>query len=427
MHKIRRLAAIVGVTALASAFVAGPADAATLETYLGSAAARGLNVKVVNPLTPSQNVQATLGSAVAKAASDLTASATGSGQVLPELLSTTRSAAATAGKTDDPAAACALAQNLVDVVAVGVACGDAKASVENNLPVALSEGSIAGLTVDGQTALGITGLNAVTTTIGSTLGSVLNTVCSSLSATCPATTTVQDLVSSILNTRTLDVSVGKSTASVVTDANKITSSSTASGAVVKILPLPQVNALPSTEPLATIEIASAKASAVYDRAAGQTLTPTFDPALVRVKFNTVLTQTLGMSELAVVPGQDIPILVGTPFESRIIVGAGRIVENADKTKGAVADGVKLRLLMPLGESAAGALDGGITLELAHAEAGVAGAPAVADAPLVPLNTPDIARELPRTGGTPWIPVAGVAVLALAVLVRRTAVKASVDR
>ncbi|HEV7886918.1 MAG TPA: hypothetical protein VGO92_05110 [Acidimicrobiales bacterium] len=414
------------MTALAGAFAAGPASADSAEAYIGSAAARGLNVSVVNPVTPSQTVQATLGSATAKASSALTATATGVGQVLPELLSTTKTASASSAKaSDNPAEGCAKSLPLLDIVNLGIACGDAEASVSGNLPTAVSSGSVAGLTVDGQTAL--TALDAATKPIGEALSGVLDTVCSTLSQTCPATTTVQDLVDSVLKTRTLDVSVGKSDASVVTTAGSITSTAHASGAIVKLLPLPQVNALPSTEPLATIEISSAKATAVYDRATGKTAEPVADPALVRVKFNSVLTQSLGVNEIAVAPDKEVPILEGTPLESRIYVASGKVVTNPDGTKGAVADGVKLRLLMGLGESSVGALDGGITLELAHAEAGVAGAPAVVT-PVIPVvNTPDIARELPRTGGNPLLPMAGVVVLGLAVLVRRATVRAAASR
>jgi hypothetical protein len=417
------------VTALSGAFVAGPATADNAEAYLGSAAARGLNVSLVNPLDASQTLQATLGSASANVSSALTAEATGVGQVLPDLATTKKVASASAqSPTKDAGSECAKALGLADVVNLGLACGSASATVANNLPSAFSEGSVAGLTLDGQTALA--GLNSVTTVIGSTLNSALDTVCNTIKGvSCDATTTVKDLVTSVLQTRTLDVSVGKSTSSVVTDANKVTSSAQASGAIIKILPLPQVSGLPSTDPIATIEVGSAKATAVYDRVAGQSLEPVADPALVRVRFNSTLTNALNVHELAVAPNQDVPILAGTPLESRIIVSGKQIVTNPDGSRGAIADGVKLRLLMPLGESKPGALDGGITLELAHAEAGVAGK-AAHITPLVPnLETPrsDGPAELPRTGGTPWIPFVGVGVLGLAVLVRRTTVRAAASR
>lgn len=418
---------------MAAAFVSGPASADTAEAYLGSAAARGLNIKVVTPLTAGDDaLQTTLGSAFAKAGSDQTATAVGIGQVLPDLASTKKEAAASAGQNVSLPKGCAQAHDLADIVNLGLACGEAAASAVGGLPVASAKGSIVGFDVNGQVAL--TELDAATTAIGGILSGALDTVCATLDATCDVTTTVQDLVTSVLETQTLNVAAGESTANVVTTAQSITSSATASGAVVRILPLPQVNGLPSTDPVATIEVGSAKATAVYDRAAG-TSNASADPAVVRVKFNTVLTQALGYNEIAVQPeANEIEtvetILKGTPLESDITVAGTQIVKNPDGTQGAIADGVKLHLLKPLGESSPGALDGGITIELAHAEAGVAGAPAQVTPPTIP--TVDIPRsdgpaELPRTGGTPWVPVAGAAALALAAVVRRAGMKAAASR
>jgi LPXTG-motif cell wall-anchored protein len=83
--------------------------------------------------------------------------------------------------------------------------------------------------------------------------------------------------------------------------------------------------------------------------------------------------------------------------------------------------VSLHLLKGIAASSPTARDGGILLQLAHSEADVAGAPAVT----VPVtNNPTVAgvQQLPRTGGTPWIPMAGVGILALAVIGRRVAVR-----
>lgn len=437
MQKIRRLVAVASVTALAAAFAAGPASADTAEVYIGNAAARALNISVKLPATGQStptSAQATLGLATSKAASDLTATATGVGQALPEAIQPTSvTASANSSKlADDPAASCANAQSPLAGVSLSLACGDASAFVSGNLPKASAEGSVASLSADATSTLQT--LDAVTSTIGPVLSQTLDTICNTLDATCPATTTVQDLVTSVLKTQTLDASIGKATSDVTTTTGAVTSKATANGAVVKILPLPQVNGVPSTEPVATIEVGAASATATYDRATGTIATPTFDPAVVRVKLNTVLTQYLStvspqpVNEITVAPGQAllIPGLAGTPLQSEIIVGAGKVVDGPNGQKGAVADGVKLRLLEGLGESTPGAYDGGITLELAHAEAFVGGTPAsVTPAAGCAPNCPaDTSRELPRTGGNPFLPLAGVVVLTAAVLVRRATVRVS---
>jgi LPXTG-motif cell wall-anchored protein len=61
------------------------------------------------------------------------------------------------------------------------------------------------------------------------------------------------------------------------------------------------------------------------------------------------------------------------------------------------------------------MDGGVVLQLAHSEAEVAGAPAVA----TPQSQVLAAQTtLPRTGGTPWVPIAGIGMLAIALVGRR---------
>src|SRR5207302_5585024 len=146
----------------------------------------------------------------------------------------------------------------------------------------------------------------------------------------PVATTVKDLVNSVLNTQTLSVQLGTSSANVSTAAGVVTSTSTAAGAVVKILPAPVVNGVPSTDPLATIEVSSAKASAVYDRTKG-TSAPSFDAALVRVHLNTALQ----VADFSIPAGQTQNILAGTPFESTITVANGSTVTNADGSVGAI--------------------------------------------------------------------------------------------
>ena len=155
--------------------------------------------------------------------------------------------------------------------------------------------------------------------------------------------------------------------------------------------------------------------ATYDRLTGKPLgDPTFDPAIVRVK-GLVPTLLLGadpVKGLAVSLGQDLVLLAGTPLESRIALGAGKIVDDGVFGKKAVADGVAIELLK--------GISGGIVLNLAHAEAG-----AISNLPLTKvLDIPslDIARgtpaALPRTGAETALPLALAGVGISLVAVRR---------
>jgi LPXTG-motif cell wall-anchored protein len=296
---------------------------------------------------------------------------------------------------------------LSGVVTFGLGCSTVSASVVGGVPKASGSGSVASLGVNSSTAL--QPLGAVTTQIGSALSTILGQICSGGRQLCPVTTTVSDLLTSVLNTKTLDVQLGNSVSTVTVETSKVTSATSASGAVIKILPLPVVNGVASTTPFVTITVGSAKASVVYDRTTG-VATPIKDPAIVRINFNTALNAAGLPAEIAVPVGQTKTILLGTPLETTITVADGTARVNADRTATATADGVKVELFK--------GLQGGIVLNLAHAEAAGGGAPATKDAPAPPPNA-----ELPRTGGTPWLPIAGAGFLGLAVLVRRATVKA----
>lgn len=402
MGRIQRLAAAAGAISIAGAFVAaGPvtAQTATAESYVGSAAGKALDLSVLS--LP----KVTLGVSTAKVTSLLTAAAEGAGS-LGLAGTTTKAEVANTGTVTQPSS-CAVPLPVADILNIGIACGSASASVVNNNPVATGEGSVASIDLSGQNLLNT--VAPLTDTVTGTVETGLTTVCGALALTCPLTGTVSDVLNSVLDTKTLEVAAGKSTSSVTTDSGKVVATATATGAEIKLLPTPVVAGVTSGEPLATIIVGQAKATATYDRSTGSS-TPLVDPALVRVKLNTQLTTALGLgSEITVPVGQSfiVPGTAGTPLETEIVVAAGRTVNNPDGTIGAIADAVKVHALK--------GISGGILLSLASAEAGVGGN--------VAAQAPAVGLELPRTGGTPWIPLAGVSILGLAVLVRRFVVRA----
>jgi len=394
MARTNRLAAALGAFTLASVFVTAPAGAQRAETYVGSASARALDIKLLGQDT-------SIGVTTGKVTSGLTAVAEGAGQLL-NLGSTQRAEVSGSGTQTKPEA-CAVALPLLDILDIGLACGSATAAVEANNPTAKADAKVTGLDLSLNNVLGLAGVEGLAT---GTVDTVQTTVCG-LPALggilCPVVQTVTGTVDNLLDTKTLEVTVGPSSSNIVTDAGKVTATGSASGAEIKLLPLRVLDGV-DLGPLATITVSSAKATAVFDRATG-TSTPTVDPSLITIRLGA--TALLPLTEIKVPIGTSQTILQGTPLESDIIVAAGKTVTNPDGTVSAIADGVKLHLLK--------GLNGGIELGLAHAEAGVGGT--VAQAPVAP------ALELPRTGGLPWIPVAGIGVLGLAVLVRRLQVAA----
>lgn len=396
MATIRRLAGLAGALTLAGALVAPPATAqqARPETYIGSAAGRALDLTVLS--LP----KVTLGVSAAKVTSLVSAAAEGAGSL--GLAGTTQKVEITSEGTSTLPESCAVPLPIAGILDVGLACGSAGASIVANNPVGAAEGSVAGIDVNGQAVLDSVG--PISETLTDTVATALDPVCSLVDLTCTVTDTVGDVLASVLETKTLEVSAGRSTSTVTAEGARVTSTASSTGAEIKLLPLPIVGGAASTEPLATITVGAAKATAVYDRATG-TSTPTVEPSLVTVKLNTLLTNTLGIAnEISVPVGQSVivPGTEGTPLETEIVVAAGRTVTNPDGTVGAIADAVKVHALK--------GVSGGILLALASAEAGVGGTVAV--------SAPVPVIELPRTGGTPLLPAAGAGVLGLAVLVRR---------
>ena len=387
--KIGRLGAGAAALALVGMTVGGAVTAAgadTPEVYVGSATGTALNLSVLGQAL-------TVGTSKADANSQLTAVATAAGQLAPTATASQTSTANSATPTDTKPNTCAspaLPTQISTILNVGIVCSSTTASVAGNNPTATGTGSVASVDMGANTVLQqipVTQplLDALTPVVGQIPGGVGSTL--------------NSVITSTFNTQTMGLTVGPSTSSVVTDAGKVTSTATAAGAVLKILPAPVVNGAPTTDPIATITVGSSKATAVYDRAAG-TATPTVDPAIVRIDFNAAT----GVPSQSVPVGQSITILDGTPLKTTISVAAGSTTKNADGSVTAVSDGVSIQALQ--------GVNGGITLQLAHAEAGVGGAKATVTPTTAPVAAP--AGELPRTGGTPWLPMAGAGVLGLAI-------------
>jgi hypothetical protein len=408
--KLRRVGALAAAGLLFTAF-AGAASADTPEAYVGSAAGRALNIDV-----KAANLQATLGATTASISSTLVANAKATGALTPLGENTVEANATKAAPVASKPEVCAtpaIPAPASDVVGLAAACAQASSSVANGLPIASSEAAVGKLELKANTILS-------TLPIGDLLAGVFDPLTDTGTALDPVTTTVEDLVTSVLNTKTLDAQFGVSTSKVETDADAITSTATADGGVIRILPTPSLSLAPeySNIPVATIKVSSSSAQAVYNRASGTTAEPTWDAALVTVELSPAL--GLPVNTIKIAPNQTQTILQGTPLESTITVADGHEVTNADGTKGAVADGVKLELLK--------GVSGGLVLELAHSEAGVNGEPAAVVKGCVALPGQSTCQELPReehpmTGGTPVLPMAAALMMAAAFITRRVVVSA----
>jgi hypothetical protein len=422
MRTVQRLGAIALAALVTTAVLALPATAQsqTVETrpesYIATAAARGLNLSLFGTAV-------TIGQSSAIINSSPSAKASGAGVALVSGTVST-SEVTTPGQTLTPPKACVLNLPVANLLAVELACGESRVSTANGAPSAFGSGAVAGVDLAALSLLdpviGILQslLNQLLPVVDQTVGTVLNGLpavsgilgplagnlgLGAGSTVQPVTSLVNNLLTGVQRATSLvDISLGASTAETVTGATAVTATAKAAGAQIDLLPGLTLGGAP----LVSIIVGDAKSVSTFDRATAKS-TPTFDAAVVRVRLGLPL---LGgtITDIPVQLGAPLTLLAGTPLESTISLGAGRTV--TDPNTGAVAsyaDGVSVHLLK--------GLNGGILLELAHAETGVGGQTRLVSQQQI--VTP-VAPSLAKTGNDPWLPLTGAGLLFVALGIRR---------
>ncbi|MDQ3896865.1 MAG: hypothetical protein M3326_06380 [Actinomycetota bacterium] len=419
---MQRVGAIALSGLVVAAVLALPASAQTQtvetrpESFIATAAARGLDLNLFG-------TRVTVGQSSALVNSTPAAKASGAGVAL---ISGTVSNSEVNGPNQSaaPPKACVLNLPIAQLLTVELACGESRVDTTNGAPSAYGAGSVAGVDVAALSALDpVIGqlralLDALLPVADQTVGTVLNTLTPTLGGllaplagnlglnTGSPVTPVSSLVDSLLDgirraTSLVDINVGTSASQAVTAADKVTATAVAAGAQIDLLPGLTVGGAP----LLSIIVGSAKSTSIFDRGTAKS-TPAFDAAVARIRLGLPL---LGgtVTEIPVRLNEPLTLLAGTPLESTISLGAGRTV--TDPNTGAVAsyaDGVSVQLLK--------GLNGGITLELAHAETGAGGQTRLVSQQQVVQPVP----ELAKTGNDPWLPLTGAALLMAALGIRR---------
>src|SRR5204862_1276332 len=113
-------------------------------------------------------------------------------------------------------------------------------------------------------------------------------------------TKLSDLLNALTTQQTLALDLGKATSALTSVAANVTSTSTAAGGTIKLLPIAALN----NTPLATVTIGSSKTSAVYDRVKGAG-SASFDAALVTVRIANILGLQLPSNQLCTTSSTDI--------------------------------------------------------------------------------------------------------------------------
>ncbi len=410
MRFVQRLGSGFVAVLVVSTLLAAPAQAqaktevetvTSPESYAATALARALELSVLN-------LNLTVGASGISINSTPSAEATGAGvALLPNTVSAAKVAAA--GQSQTPPKACGL--NLpLSIINVELACGETSAITNAEGPQAFGRGTVAAIDIGGGQLLQLLApviellrpvLGTVLAVVQPVLGGLQLPLVGQLAGLDPTTDPVSALVEKLTKATSLvSIKLGNSTAEGKTTAGVVSSQGNAQGAQIDVLPGLALGG----SPLLSIVVGSAKASATYDRTGGKA-DATFEGAIVVVKVGLPI---LGgnLLEIPVKLGQPIRLLEGTPLESEISLGAGTTKRESDGAVSAVADGVKIHLLK--------GISGGVKLELAHAEAAVGGRTRVVVRQAVVEPLPQLAK----TGGEPWLPMAGAALLMAAFVSRR---------
>ncbi|HEV3495767.1 MAG TPA: hypothetical protein VHA34_05395, partial [Actinomycetes bacterium] len=387
------------------------------ESYIATAAARGLDINLFG-------TRVTVGQSSAMINSTPAAKASGAGVALVSG-TVSNSEVTGANQSAAPPKACVLNLPFAQLLTVELACGESRVDTGAAGPSAYGAGSVAGVDLLGTTLLDPiiellrslltqitplldqtvgTAVTALTPVLGNLLGGLAgNLGLNTGSNVAPVTGLVNNLLDGIQRaTQLLDVKVGESTSATATTAAAVVATANAAGAQIDLLPGLTVGGAP----LLSIIVGQAKSVSTFDRATAKS-TPSFDAAVARVRLGLPL---LGgsVTDIPIQLNAPLTLLAGTPLETTISLGAGRTV--TDPNTGAVAsyaDGVSIQLLK--------GINGGIGLELAHAETGVGGQTRLTSqqqtvTPVVPT--------LAKTGNDPWLPLTGAGLLLVALGIRR---------
>jgi LPXTG-motif cell wall-anchored protein len=309
-----------------------------------------------------------------------------------------------------PKCAAALPAPINTIVDLKLACGSSKSGLARSLPFTASNAKVGhlGVKLPIGAVLDALPVGPLVDDLTDTLAPVLDLAPQQVQ---DAVDNVLELVTGIAETDALAVEIGPSSSQVSSKGNVISVDSSAAGALIGLVGIPEVaadgtaisaTADPLTNGLVIIEIGTARASASLNTVSA-TAAGAASPALVTVKVRDITKPEPTYVEVSVAPGQTLTVLGGTPAESTITAADSTVEENGS-TAAAGADAVRLHLLK--------GVQGGVTLGIARATAAVKGDVVKPAAPI--KKAPP--QTLPVTGAANMtLPALGLILLAGAAL------------
>lgn len=321
------------------------------------------------------------------------------------------SSAAPDGNAGDGNATCASALKLA-IVNLVTSCANSLSKIEGGRPVSLNNGGVADLNLDLADLSNLLGLNVQDTTnqVVNTVTGLLTNVLGTVQGVAPvAPADLKGAVENFLE-QIKDVNVAKLAtikaglaSTDVTNQGQITNVvSQAAGAKIGLLGI--TNAL--EDGLVIVDVSAAKAIANWNDVTGiaeASATPALATIRVKDLLNLVPGDYLQSTVDASALNSLLQPLAGTILDSSIELASATPPQKGSNVV-ASTSGVGLRLLRGVGESSAGARDGGIVLRVAAADVKLAGDIMKA----IPAKP-----ALPVTGGPTYVFLVGAAMLGAA--------------
>jgi hypothetical protein len=305
------------------------------------------------------------------------------------------------------------ASNLsIAIVELATSCGSSTSQILERRPVSLNKAGVATLNIGLTNLGGLLGLNTADSTgklvdsVTGLLSNILGTV-QGIAPVAPvdlrgAVQGVLDQLKGVGVAKLATIQGGLSSTDVTNEGIVTNVVSSAAGAKVGLLGL--TNAL--SDGLLIVDVSLARALASWNDATG-TASANSTPAVATIKVKDLLDSVAGDYIVSSVDAGLLNSLLaplsGTILDSGIELASATPAQQGNNVV-ASTSGVALRLLRGLGESAAGARDGGLSLRLAAADVRLAG-------DLV--KAVQVTPALPVTGGPTYLLLAGAAVLATA--------------
>jgi hypothetical protein len=409
---VTRAGALGALIALvAGSFISG-AGASTRSTFALSGEARALELALGD-----QGL--TLGVALAQVDSIPTARGVGAGQCallgdeadpdnLPCNESTTQTSAypAQPGDASEKCAGPDVPAPLDSVLTIELACGSSTSGLVKGVPTTSNHGKVANVSL----GLDVSGVIPQAEDAKEQLIDQLQQILDE--APEPIENALDQLLDALDEGQGVRLLLGPAASDVTTKGSTLTVRSTAAGAVIGAVGIPDLdpkgNPIPGSssateDGLIIVEVGSSEASVTVDRTTAASHAAA-SPAIVTVKVRDITKVKPTYVEISVTEGQSVTILEGTPAESTI-TAAGATTEEGDGEARAAADAVSLHLLK--------GIQGGVRISLGRTTA-TGSVNVVKAAPPAPPE-----EVLPVTGGRDWTPLGlGLIVLAAVALIAR---------